>query len=137
MELCGQTAGVLRDDQLFVGRDNHGRTGAFFVDEARLAEAGSQVTLRSTSKPSTPSLPSDSSRTIAAFSPDATGEDHGVETAVHQRGVGADVFRQAVAVDVHRAFSVGFFLVVVFYVAAVAGDFGQAQQGRTLWSAFC
>ena len=32
------------------------------------------------------------------------------------------------AVDVHRAFSVGFFLVVVFYVAAVAGDFGQAQQ---------
>ncbi len=45
VELCGQTAGVLRDDQLFVGRDNHGRTGAFFVDEARLAEAGSKVTL--------------------------------------------------------------------------------------------
>ncbi|VAQ32310.1 Uncharacterised protein [Klebsiella pneumoniae] len=59
---------------------------------------------------------------------DTTGENNGVKTAVHQRGVGTDVFRQAVAVNVHCAFSVGFFLIVVFHVAAVAGDFGQTQQ---------
>lgn len=41
VESGSQTIGVLRDNQLFVGRDNQSRAGAFFVDEARLAETGS------------------------------------------------------------------------------------------------
>ena len=59
---------------------------------------------------------------------DTTGEHNGVQTTVHQRGVGADVFCQAVAVNVHCTFSVSFFLVVVFNIAAVAGHFGQTEQ---------
>ncbi|SUF13973.1 Uncharacterised protein [Salmonella enterica] len=39
-----QTARVLRDNQFFVGWDHHRRTGTFFVDETRFAEAGRQVT---------------------------------------------------------------------------------------------
>ena len=45
VESGSQAVCVLRDDQLFVSWDNDSRTGAFFVDEARLAETRSQVTL--------------------------------------------------------------------------------------------
>ena len=59
---------------------------------------------------------------------DTAGENNRVQTAIHQRGVGTDIFCQAVAVNVHSAFSIRFVLVVVFNIAAVAGHFGQAEQ---------
>ena len=59
---------------------------------------------------------------------DTASEDHCVQTTFHQRGVRADVFRQTVAVYVHRTFRIFFSGVVVFNITAVAGDFGQTQQ---------
>lgn len=59
---------------------------------------------------------------------DIIGENNGVKMVVYQCGVGIDVFCQVVVVNVYCVFSVGFFLIVVFYVVVVVGDFGQIQQ---------
>ena len=67
---------------------------------------------------------------------DTTGEYNSVQTTIHQRSVGTDVFGQAVAVNVHCALRVFFRRVVVFNIAAVAGHFGQTQQARLFGQQF-
>src|SRR5690606_16172164 len=122
VESGSQAVRVLRDDQLFVSWDNDSRAGAFFVDEARLAEAGSQVTLMINFEAQNAQFAQGQFTYHCRVLTDTAGEDNSIQTAFHQRGVRTDVLRQTVAINVHCTFSVSFFCVVVFNVTAVAGD---------------
>ena len=118
----------MRDNQFFVGWDNQRRTGTFFVDETRFAETCGQVTFVVNVKAQNAQFAQRQFTNHRCVFTDTTGEDNGIQTTIHQRGVSTDVFRQTVAVNVHCTFSVFFSGVVIFNITAVAGDFGQTQQ---------
>ena len=116
---------VLRDNQFFVGWDNHRRTGTFFVDETRFAETCGQVTFVVYFKAQNAQFAQRQFTNHCGIFTDTTSEYNSVQTTIHQRSVGTDVFRQAVAVNVHCTFSVFFSRVVIFNIAANKLEFGS------------
>ncbi len=121
---------VLRAITSFVGWDHHRRTGTFFVDETRFAEAGRQVTFVVDFKAQHSALPRDSSRTIAAFS-----HRHRRCTTASRRPGPSErckpMYRRAVAQQtpsIARLASLLCGVVVFANITAVAGHFSQTQQ---------
>src|SRR5699024_8086719 len=99
-----QTARVLRDNQFFVGWDNHRRTGTFFVNETRFAKTCSQITLVIYFKAQHTQFTQRQFANHRCVFTDTTSEYNSIQATIHQCCVSTDVFRQAVAVYVHCAF---------------------------------